>query len=225
MTNDAPGRLRRFSDRIAGGLDALPGMTPNRITAVGLVTGLVAAVLFAAGGMFLGAAFCILSYLTDFLDGALARWQESLLTDAGRRAETAKPWLARRGRTEDGAFLTGSAFDPFVDKVRYFSVLLALGTGRLWWPLIALGAAFALALTVVRPILARRKLSHGRANRLGKHKVHAEAVLLAWLVFIPAGTLPRADDALLAFASLGGAASLIGQLHSAWRNRNAKAPT
>lgn len=220
------GRLRRFSDRVAQGLDGLPGMTPNRITAVGLLTALLAALLFAGGDLVLGAVLCAFSYLTDFLDGALARYQEALMTPAERAAEVGKPWLERRGWTEDATWLPGSSFDPLVDKIRYFGALLTLGAGRLWWPLVAAGAAFALALTLVRPLFRRWKVASGRANVLGKLKVPVEGLVLAWLVFLPAATLPTADDALLALATLLGAASLAGQLVHARRNlRNAKAPT
>ncbi|HJV32522.1 MAG TPA: CDP-alcohol phosphatidyltransferase family protein, partial [Patescibacteria group bacterium] len=141
-------------------------------------------------------------------------------------AERHKHWMRRRGKTEEEAILSGAAFDPFVDKVRYFGALLALGVGRLWWPLIALGGLFALALTIGRPIVTRLKLSKGKANWLGKHKVHVEAALIAWLVFVPASVLPKGDDVLLALASLGGAGSFATQAWTVWRNRrNAKAPT
>jgi len=219
------GWLKRLSDWTARGLDAVPGTTPNRVTALGLVLALLATALFAAGAIALGAAICALSYLTDFMDGALARYQDARMTDAEREAERGKHWMLRRGKTEEGAILSGAAFDPFVDKVRYFGALLTLGVGRLWWPLIAAGGVFALALTIGRPIVTRLKLSKGKANWLGKHKVHVEAVLLAWLVFVPAAVLPFADDALLALASLGGAGSFLSQAYSVWRARkDAKAP-
>ncbi len=219
------GWLRRLSDRSAAALDAVPGMTPNRVTALGLVLAMLAALMFALGAVAFGAVFCAASYLTDFLDGALARYQDERMTDEGRAAEGAKGWLDRRGKTEDGGFLSGAAFDPFVDKARYFGALLPLGLDRLWWPLIAAGAFFALALTLWRPLAVRLRLSKGRSNWLGKHKVHVEAALLAWLVFIPAAALPYADDAILGLASLGGAGSFLGQTYSAWKNRaNAKAP-
>lgn len=218
------GWLRRLSDWAASGLDAVPGTTPNRVTAMGLSLALLATLMFATGGIVIGALLCTASYLTDFLDGALARYQDERMTQEERTAEGSKHWMLRRGKSEDGGFLSGAAFDPFVDKVRYFGALLALGLGRLWWPLIALGGLFALALTVGRPIVARLKLSKGKSNWLGKHKVHVEAVLIAWLVFLPAAVLPYGDDVLLAIASLGGGASFAGQAYSVWKNRkNARA--
>lgn len=220
------GWLRRLSDWAARGLDAVPGTTPNRVTALGLILALLATFSFAVGGIALGAIFCAASYLTDFLDGALARYQDGRMTPEEREAERHKHWMRRRGKTEEEAILSGAAFDPFVDKVRYFGALLALGIGRLWWPLIALGGLFALALTIGRPIVTRLKLSKGKANWLGKHKVHVEAALVAWLVFVPASVLPKGDDVLLALASLGGAGSFGTQAWTVWRNRrNAKAPT
>lgn len=220
------GWLKRLSDWAGAKLDAVPGTTPNQITALGLVTALVAVFMFAAGGIALGAFMGILSYLTDFLDGALARYQDERMTPEEREAERHKHWMKRRGKTEDEAILSGAAFDPFVDKVRYFGFLFALGLGRLWWPLIAVGVVFALALTIGRPIVTRLKLSKGKANWLGKYKVHVEAALIAWLVFVPATFAPKGDDILLAIASLGGVASFVSQAYGVWKNRkDAKAPT
>jgi phosphatidylglycerophosphate synthase len=219
------GWLRRLSDRAAEGLDAMPGMTPNHVTAAGLSFALLATLLFSVGGVGLGALFCAMSYLTDFLDGALARYQDARMTPEDRAAEGAKHWMLRRGKTEDGAIFSGAAFDPFVDKVRYFGALLPLGLGRLPAWLIAAAGVFALALTIGRPIVAKMRLSKGKANWFGKHKVHVEAVLVAWLVLVPAATLAHVDDVLLALATLGGAASFISQAHTAWRARkDAKAP-
>ncbi|MEK7546228.1 MAG: CDP-alcohol phosphatidyltransferase family protein [Patescibacteria group bacterium] len=211
------GRLRRLSDWAARRLDAVPGTTPNQITALGLVLAINAIFLFYAGGIVLGAIMCALSYLTDFLDGALARYQDEHMTPEEREIERGKHWMKRRGKTEEEAIFSGAAFDPFVDKVRYFGCMLTLGISRLWWPLIALGGVFALALTIGRPIATRLKLSKGRANWLGKRKVHVEAVLIAWLVFVPPAVLRSGDDILLLVASLGGGASFISQAWSVWK--------
>jgi phosphatidylglycerophosphate synthase len=222
------GWLKRVSAWSARGLDSVPGTTPNRITALGLVLALLAALMFFSGAIAVGALLCTLSFLTDFLDGALARYQDERMTDADRAAEADKHWMDRRGKTEDGGVFSGAAFDPLVDKVRYFSALLALdGLTRLWWPLIAAGGLFAVLLTVGRPIVAALKLSKGKSNWLGKHKVHVEAALLAWLVFVPAAGRDHAfADFLLLLATLGGGASLAGQAYSVWKDRkNAKAPT
>ena len=219
--------LKRLSDWAARGLDAVPGTTPNRITALGLILALLAIGAFLGGSRVWGFVFGALSYLTDFLDGALARYQDGLMTPEEREAEKAKHWMHRRGKTEEEAILSGAAFDPFVDKVRYFGILLPLGLGRLWWPLIALGGVFALALTIGRPIVSKMKLSKGKANWLGKHKVHVEAALLLWLCLIPAsGRDQTFGNVLLALATFGGAASFGTQAWSVWRNRrNQKAPT
>lgn len=219
------GRLRRMSDWVAERLDMIPGATPNRVTAMGLLLALIAIFLFAVGSIALGAIFCTLSYLTDFFDGALARYQDDRLSEAERQIEGDKNWMARRGKTEDQAIFSGASFDPFVDKVRYFGALLTLGLDRLWWPLIAIGGFFALVITIGRPIAIKFKLAKARANWLGKHKVHVEAALLTWLVFIPATTLPWGDDILLAVASLGGVGSFATQAWSIYRKRsNDKAP-
>jgi len=223
------GWVRLVSDGSAKWVDKIPGMTPNRMTYFGLLLALGATYFFLTGLIIRGAIFCTLSYVTDFLDGALARYQDERMTEEERQAQRSRHWMARRGKSEttlDNPIFTGAAFDPFVDKVRYFGAVLPLGIGRLWWPLLALGGLFALALTIGRPIVAKLNLSKGKSNWLGKHKVHVEAVLLAWLVFVPATFAGKADDVLLALATLGGAVSFAGQAYSVWKNhKDAKAPT
>lgn len=211
--------LRSRSDRMAAWID---DMTPNKITLLGLICALGAVPAFLCGQTSLGVALGGFSYATDLLDGALARYQHDRMTREEVDAQAARPFLERRGMTDDGGW-----FDPLVDKIRYFGILLPLAADRLWWPLIALGGFFALALTIGRPVVARMGLSKGKSNFLGKHKVHVELVLLAWLVFIPWARWSSATaHVLLALATLGGAASFAGQAYTVWKNRkNAKAPT
>ena len=59
------GWLRRLSDWAASGLDAVPGTTPNRVTAMGLSLALLATLMFAVGGIVIGSLLCTASYLTD----------------------------------------------------------------------------------------------------------------------------------------------------------------
>lgn len=206
------GRIRRWSDRVAAWID---NPTPNKLTMIGLAFALASLPAFLLGGVALGAAFFGLSGFTDWFDGSLARWQSERMSDEERAAQAAQPFLERRGMTDDGGW-----FDPLVDKVRYFAALLPLAIGRLWWPLIALGGVFAVALTAGRPIIAYLKLSKGKANKLGKIKAMAEIAVIAWLVLVPADLgADLVGQLLLALATLGGAASFYGQAIVVWKNR------
>ena len=219
LRKDEVESFRSRSDRMAAWID---NMTPNKITLLGLILALGAMPAFLLGKTSLGVVLGTLSYATDLLDGALARYQHAGMTREQIDAQAARPFMERRGMTDDGGW-----FDPLVDKIRYFGILLPLGIGILWWPLVALGGVFALALTIGRPVVARMKLSKGKSNFLGKHKVHVEAVLLVWLVFVPWAPWSSAvAHVLLLLATLGGAASFAGQAYTVWKARaNAKVPT
>ena len=208
------GWVRRWSDRAADWID---NPTPNKLTLIGLVFALGALPAFLCGELPLGAVLFGLSGATDWFDGSLARRQEERLTDFERAARPGRPFLERRGTTDDGGW-----FDPLVDKIRYFAALLPLGLGRLWSPLIAAGALFALVATVGRPIVARLKLSKGKANKIGKLKMLAEIAVIAWLVLVPVSGPDRVGDALLAVAGLGGLGSLYGQIVVVWKNRRTR---
>lgn len=219
LRKDEVESFRSRSDRMAAWID---NMTPNKITLLGLLMALGAVPAFLLGKTSLGVVLGVASYATDLFDGALARYQHARMTAEEIAAQAARPFMERRGMTDDGGW-----FDPLVDKIRYFGFLLPLGVGTLWWPLIALGGLFALALTIGRPVVARMKLSKGKSNFLGKHKVHVEAVLLVWLVFVPwAAWSSAVAHVLLLLATLGGAASFAGQAYTVWKARaNAKVPT
>lgn len=206
------GWVRRWSDRIAAWID---NPTPNKLTAIGLAFALAALPAFLLGKIALGAVCFGLSGFTDWFDGSLARYQSAKMSDAERETQADRPFLERRGMTDDGGW-----FDPLVDKIRYFAALLPLGIGRLWWPLIALGGLLAVVLTAGRPIIAYLKLSKGKANKLGKMKGMIEIGVVAWLVLAPAGGAPDiVGNVLLGLATLGGLGSFYGQAIVVWKNR------
>ena len=206
------GWVRRASDRVADWID---NPTPNKITLIGLAFALAALPAFLLGEIALGAVLFGLSGFTDWFDGSLARRQSQKMNEAQRLAQASRPFMERRGMTDDGGW-----FDPFVDKIRYFAALLPLGIGRLWWPLIALGAFFAVAVTVGRPIVAHMGLSKGKANKIGKIKALFEIAVVSWLVLLPSSSaLDPWADVLLFLAVLGGAGSVYGQAVVVWQNR------
>lgn len=213
------GWVRRWSDRAAAWID---NPTPNKLTCIGLVFALGSLPAFWLGDVALGAVLFGLSGATDWFDGSLARWQSERMSDDERSAQARRPFLERRGMTDDGGW-----FDPLVDKVRYFSALVPLGIGRSWWPLIVLGGLMAAANTAGRPIVARLKLSKGKANKIGKIKGLVEIGVIAWLTLVPAGAaLDLCGDVLLAAAGLLGIGSFYGQAVVVWSNsRTRKTPT
>lgn len=215
------GWVRRWSDAVAAWID---NPTPNKLTLIGLIAAIGAIPAFLLGKIALGATLFAASCFTDWFDGSLARYQFDKMSEAERDAQAARPFLERRGSTDDGGW-----FDPLVDKVRYFGALLPLGLGQLWWPLIAFGGFLALALTIGRRIVAKMKLSKGKANLPGKIKGIVEIALITWLVLAApfavglGAAFPSVGNILLAAATLGGAVSFGGQSLTVWRNRkNAK---
>lgn len=74
-------------------LAARTKLTPNQITTVRLLTGMVAAWLFASGWLALGGAVFVLSMLLDRADGELAR-QTGQMSLAGYRYDLASDCIA-----------------------------------------------------------------------------------------------------------------------------------
>lgn len=243
---DSFSAVRPFSDKIASWFD---WTTPNLVTLAGLLLALPMIACFAFGATAAGAILFALSAMTDFVDGALARYQDDRMKARAREcvarhdkhypnepldvrvqkayealldAERRHNWLLRRGKTEEGRILTGTSFDPFVDKVRYLGVLLPLGWSVLFQPFIMASAAFALCLTIGRPIFAVKDKNRGKANRWGKFKAHAEILLVTALVLLPRhGSWLAPAHVLFAAATALGAMSLGGQVWTLVRNRKA----
>ena len=168
--------LERPLAAAAGGVDRIPGVTPNRITAAGLVLGLASAVTAADRHWTLALIFWLASRAADGLDGPLAR---------------------RRGNdSEAGGFL-----DICADFVVYGSTVVgvAIGAGGSPWPFVAVllayyvnGAAFlafsSIAERTGRTLQDGRSLSFlpGLAEGTETVLVHA-----AWCL-VPAAAGPIA---------------------------------
>lgn len=229
---DAERRVRPFADRLAW-------CPPNVLTLAGLLLAIAASWAFLDGRLALGAACFALSAFTDLFDGPVARLQEAAMTPARRQAEAMTFFLFRKGQTR-----FGTAFDPVVDKARYFGALFPLGVGKLWSPLIWAALGFAAALTLIRLPLARKaaawivSLFASRrppeeartpekvpgSNKLGKLKVHVEIGVIAALVLLPPSAAASVvQHVLLAVATLGGLTSLAGHLMTAYEESKAPA--
>ena len=113
----------------------------------------------------------LLLWLTDGLDG----------------------WLARReGATRSGAFL-----DPLADKILVSGGLLALAVrGDLAWVPVLLIVGREVAVSVWRSLAGRRGISVP-ARRLGKWKVTVQFLVVALVLFPPAGHVQHLWNATL----------------------------
>ncbi len=100
------------------------GLTPNQVTVASLVIGILAAAAFAADAMILGAVLVLVAFVTDCVDGQLARYT--------------------RTYSKRGAWL-----DSIFDRTKEYAVYagLAIGAGDVW-----LLACAALALQTVRHV-------------------------------------------------------------------------
>lgn len=100
-------------------------LTPNQLTVIGLIFGILAFFFIVYGSIIIGAVFVLLSGLFDVLDGLVARTQ--------------------RMATDFGAFLD-SVFDRYVDVL----VFIALGIYGVDWLLIATAMSGALLVSYTR---------------------------------------------------------------------------
>lgn len=128
--------IRMMSRAVTPGLAAL-GMTPNQVTALGMVAGLIAAACFAFGSplvQILGAATFALATLLDYCDGELAR-----MRGMGSRL--------------------GAYFDDFVDWIVHATLFLAIGYhamndgGHVAWMWLGVAAALGGTINAVLPLV------------------------------------------------------------------------
>ena len=170
-------RLGPTLDRVAGALDR-PGITPDRLTRLGLVTGLASAVTAATQLWWWALALWVVSRLLDGLDGPLAR----------RRRRSAPA-------TATGP-VAGGFLDITADFVVYGSTVLGVALGATsaygadWRPFAAVLLAYYVNGTAFLAFSSAAERSHrqiddGRSfSFLGGLAEGAEtiAVHTAWLV-------------------------------------------
>ena len=198
--------------RQAGWLSRIP---PNAVTLLGALLSCPMYFAFEANLVFWGAILFTISSIIDWLDGALARYQQRL-HKAGRldlrrhRSE----WF-QLGPTERGKML-----DPFIDKFRYFAALVPLGRDALPHPLIWAAAGIAASLTALRALTEWKWRIQLGANLWGKFKVYGEILTISLLVFTAVGApLEKAAFSMFVAATALGLVSLVTQGLSARRLR------
>lgn len=186
--------------------------TANQITLLGVALCVPMTALFWADLYFPASVLLTLSLLTDFADGALAHYQQGLRPPMSLEEErrlTLKQRIDYRGVTH-----LGKAFDPVVDKVRFFCVVYALGWGIVNTGLVIALTVVAVTLTVIRPIKRWMKMGDARSNRFGKFKIWAEIAALALLIIHPTSTVLL--HLTFAVALAFGCFSLLGHLLAAY---------
>lgn len=183
-------------------------LTANQVTLIGLVTCIPMTFLYLVDRYFLAGILLTVSLLTDFVDGALAHYQQGTrppMTLAQERQLSILQRINYRGVTH-----LGKSLDPLVDKIRFFCVLYALGLGVVHsWLIISL-TVVAAALTLIRPIKRWLKMGDGRSNRFGKFKIWAELLAMALLILYPTNRVLL--NTTFIFALLFGLLSLAGHL-------------
>lgn len=154
--------------------------TANQVTLSGLVACVPMTILFVYDRYFPASVLLTFSLITDFVDGALAHYQQGTCPPMTLEEERKLTWRQRinyRGVTH-----LGKTLDPLTDKVRFFCVLYSIGIGMVQsWLVIAL-TAVGVVLTVIRPIKRYYGLGDSAANRFGKYKVLVEVAALCLLV-------------------------------------------
>ncbi len=210
----------RMSDDLLKRSGAFARLPPNLLTLFGGLLTLPACLAFLRGWILAGALLFTICSLIDWLDGALARYQQRLASTGRLEIDAARNAWLRLGPTE-----LGKKLDPIFDKIRYYGALIPLGWQTLPHLLIWISIGFALSLTVFRELVRLQWGLKPGANAWGKFKVYFEIATIAFLVFRAAGvrmeTLPP-----LAFvwATALGGVSLVTQGWSVHRqlkhNRN-----
>ena len=153
-------------------------MTPDRITAAGLILGLGSAATAAAGAWWMSLALWLASRLADGLDGPLARLRRS----------------RDPGQSDSGA---GGFFDITADFCVYGSTVVGVAVGVTsaygapWWPFLLVLLAYYVngtAFLAFSSIAERsgRTLDDGRSlSFLGGLAEGAETIVVhsLWLIF------------------------------------------
>jgi phosphatidylglycerophosphate synthase len=216
----------RVSDGMLRRLGFFARLPPNLVTLAGGILAVPMVVAFLRGRVAIGAILYSVSMLTDWIDGALARYQKRVMPpDEAAHQLTRNRWL-RLGPTE-----LGKVIDPVTDKIRYFAALFPLGWHILPHALIWTAFGLAAALTFFREVVRWIWGLKPGANAVGKYKVHVEVVVIACLVlqqdpwapfFYPALILCLISTALGAGSFLTQGQSIRGQVREI---RNHPLPT
>ncbi|MBI2475044.1 CDP-alcohol phosphatidyltransferase family protein [Candidatus Uhrbacteria bacterium] len=192
--------------------------TANQVTLIGLVICIPMSLFFMLDQYIVGATLLTISLITDFMDGALSRYQQGSRPAMTLDEEVSLTLWKRvnyRGVTH-----LGRTLDPLADKLRFFLVLYSLGIGYVANCVIVLLTVVAVCLTLMRPIKQYLKLDNVSSNRFGKIKIWAEIIGMAFLVFVPEGyhhpTIVTIVNTVFIFALAFGVFSLLGHIFTGY---------
>lgn len=189
-------------------------LTGNQVTLVGLFVCAPMVTAFLNGYYLVGAILLTISLLTDFLDGAVSRFQQ-----AGRSSLTLEEEMRLsfwQRINYKGVTHLGRTLDPIVDKVRFFGVIYSIGVLHVLTETVIALTVLAIFLTFVRPVKQYLNLDNVGANKFGKFKIWIEIIGMATLVFFPFGlqnsTAGLVTNAVFVIAFIFGLASLAGHI-------------
>lgn len=206
-------QISGFSNRVASWFD---WTRPNLITMTGVVLCLPMAYFFLQTDFqstMIGAVITTICFLCDWLDGALARYQDKKYGLEKRSLEEERLIPIWRRFFLRGSTNLGTALDPFADKVKYYVVLFTRGWGYVSNTLIVISFITAVALTIVRPIKRYFKIGDAAANRAGKYKIFIEVAVVTVIVLVPHNqTTQIVSNTLLVIAMIFGFLSLCAHL-------------
>ena len=174
--------LRGFSDWVARPFGKIP---PNLISLFRIPFVIPVAYVLDLDMHLLGLILGTVLFLSDLIDGALARYQTRVfkIVQLSYEEEVKLGLIARcllLGKT-----YLGKEIDPIGDKIAVFVLLLVLGVGIVDTFGIVMVGVLAVILTLMRPIRRRYGIDDedkdGDANFGGKHKLHVEIICLITL--------------------------------------------
>lgn len=167
---------------------------PNLITTIGGILALVGTYCFHVGHnretLWTGFIALTLSFLTDALDGGVARYWDKLRSRIGTGTlsteEELKLGFLKRF-LHKGSTLLGKSWDPFIDKLRFIPLMWVLGYSHANELLMNLVSLMAIALTIQRARHVHIGVTDGGSNWLGKKKMQFEVGTIVVFAF---GLLP-----------------------------------
>jgi len=192
--------------------------TANQVTLIGLIICVPMCLFFLFDHYVIGVILLTVSLVTDFVDGALSRYQQGSRPAMTLDEEVSLTFWKRvnyRGVTH-----LGRTLDPLADKLRFFLVLYSLGIGYVATSVIVALTVMAVCLTLIRPIKQYLKLDNVSSNRFGKIKIWAEIIGMVFLVFVPEGyrhpTIVTIVNIVFLFALAFGMFSLFGHIFTGY---------
>jgi archaetidylinositol phosphate synthase len=169
--------LNRLRDRVKGWimpvarLFARSGVSPNALTALGLVCGVFAALLFAAGEQLLAGVVLLVAGFFDLIDGAVARLLQKETAFGGVLDSVVDRYV-------DFLLFAGIIYGFIFHRIAEPGILL--GWGWLWGLLAIVGSFMVSYLRARAEAAGSGRLDVGLAERAERLIILAIGALLGW---------------------------------------------